>query len=253
MTHTPWILVVEESRLFHKMVAQVCARLGLRTCHARGIVEAMASLAQGKPAAIVAGHEQRDFSASSLVAALKSDRRRFAIPIAVLSAAAEDGILGVYQPDCRVRRDEQLERNLAAFLQPIVDSAGSVGSEPTGRVLLVEDSATMQRLTASILHLAGYEVAVASHGELALEAMQATDFDLVLMDIEMPVLDGRQTIRRLRESGDNTPVIALTAHDPDYFEEEAAALGFDGFCCKPIRKHPLLAAVRRHTSAPVSS
>lgn len=253
MTQTPWILCVEESRLFHKMVGQVCTRLGLRSCHACGIVEGMATLASGRPAAVVAGFEQRDFSAASLVAALKSDRERSSIPIAVLSVGAEDRIVGIYQPDCHIRRDEHWDESLTAFLQPILDATKQPEETAVGRVLLVDDCATMQRLAASILHIAGCEVTIAADGQLALEAMQHADFDLVLMDIEMPVMDGRQSIRKIRNGGDATPVVALTSHDPDYFEREANALGFDGICPKPIRTHSLLEVVRRHIGGTASA
>ncbi|MFK7739370.1 MAG: response regulator [Planctomycetota bacterium] len=239
------VLCVEDSRLFRKTVAKHCSVLGLECREVDSVIAALEVVRERSPVGVVAGNELRDFPASSLVAALRSDPRCSGMPIAVMSSSAKDGIVGVYQPDVLLRRDETLQQGLCDYLKPLA-AARSREQEEAPHVLLVEDSATIQRLAARMLHLAGLQVTMVAHGEDALKALDAGTFDLVLMDIEMPVMDGRETIMRMRMSKDETPVVALTGHERSYFEAEARQLGFTDLCSKPLRKDALLTTLSTH-------
>jgi len=111
------------------------------------------------------------------------------------------------------------------------------------RVLVAEDNAVNQRLASRLLEKRGHQVLVASNGREALEAIAAHTFDLVLMDVQMPELDGLEATAALRanEAGHGThlPVIALTAHAMKGDRERCLAAGMDGYLSKPIRPREL--------------
>jgi len=108
-------------------------------------------------------------------------------------------------------------------------------------VLLVEDNPTNQRVAQLYLERAGCEVVMASHGKEALAAMDSRRFDIVLMDVQMPVMDGLEATRliRERETGPRTPIIALTANAMKQQIEECKANGMDDVLPKPIDRERL--------------
>ena len=106
-------------------------------------------------------------------------------------------------------------------------------------ILLAEDNRINQRLTQRLLEKAGHEVIVTSNGREALQALEELTFDLVLMDIQMPEMDGVETaavIRRAEQkTGAHLPLVALTAYAMKGDREKFLAAGFDGYLAKPIR------------------
>jgi len=124
----------------------------------------------------------------------------------------------------------------------------SVHSQINGRVLLVEDSPDNQRLIRFILNKAGADVSIAKNGEegikLALAAIQSNEsFDLILMDIQMPVMDGYEATRSLREAGYHGQIVALTALALQGDSEKCLAAGCDGYLSKPIDRHVFIPEV----------
>ncbi len=111
------------------------------------------------------------------------------------------------------------------------------------RILLAEDSSTNQRLAVGILSKWGHQVTVANNGREAVAAVGKESFDLVLMDVQMPEMDGYQAtaVIREREAGKNIriPIVAMTAHAMKGDREECLAAGMDGYVAKPIRRAEL--------------
>ena len=111
------------------------------------------------------------------------------------------------------------------------------------RVLLVEDNAVNQRLASRLLEKRGHSVEVAGNGLEALEALEKESFDLVLMDVQMPVMDGFEATAAIRKkeggSGIRVPIVALTAHAMKGDREKCLAGGMDRYLTKPIRPQEL--------------
>jgi signal transduction histidine kinase/FixJ family two-component response regulator len=111
---------------------------------------------------------------------------------------------------------------------------------PQATVLLVEDGETNRKLVSLVLHRAGADVVTAENGQVALDRAETQTFDAILMDMQMPVLDGYQATQTLRRRGVKTPIIALTAHSMKGDEERCRAAGCSGYITKPIDTDRLL-------------
>jgi len=113
------------------------------------------------------------------------------------------------------------------------------------RILLVEDGLDNQRLIDHMLSKAGAEVTIAENGQVAVQRAleSAPPFDLILMDIQMPVMDGYEATESLRRQGYSGPIIALTAHAMGHDERKCRDAGCDGYLTKPINQKRLLEAV----------
>ncbi len=119
------------------------------------------------------------------------------------------------------------------------------------RVLLAEDGPDNQRLISFLLRQAGADVTLAANGQvahdLALAAhREATPFDVILMDMQMPVMDGYEATTRLREAGYPGPIIALTAHAMSTDRDTCLRSGCDDYMTKPIDRRELIALVTKH-------
>ena len=153
---------------------------------------------------------------------------------------AREAVPGSEEPNARAAKDER---------------------ELECRVLLAEDIPDNQRLIAAVLREAGAEVVIAQDGREALEKALATQrgrgrrysdpeepFDVVLMDMQMPALDGYEATRRLREEGYAGPIIALTAHAMQGDRRKCLDAGCDAYLAKPIRPEKLVETVARWAS-----
>jgi CheY-like chemotaxis protein len=115
------------------------------------------------------------------------------------------------------------------------------------RVLLAEDSLVNQRLAVGLLEKHGHSVLVANNGKEAVAASKAQAFDLILMDVQMPEMDGLQATELVRaqerQTGRHTPIIAMTAHALKGDRERCLEAGMDGYVAKPIRLNELFEAM----------
>jgi two-component system, sensor histidine kinase and response regulator len=125
-------------------------------------------------------------------------------------------------------------------------------SAPT--VLLAEDNPVNQKIAATILGRLGYRVVLATDGTQAVEATRQHRTDLVLMDIQMPLLTGLEAAQQIREdesgTGRRVPIIALTAHAMAGDEERCLAAGMDGYLTKPLSRARLVATLAEHCPLP---
>ena len=114
---------------------------------------------------------------------------------------------------------------------------------PAGRVLVVDDGNANRRLIKLILQKAGCKVSEAENGALGVEKASSTEYDLILMDMQMPVMDGYQATAKLRKCGLKVPIIALTANAMTGDREKCLAAGCDDFLAKPVQIDEVLRTV----------
>ena len=131
--------------------------------------------------------------------------------------------------------------------EAVREPAPAVALRPL-RVLLVEDSVPNQRVAVGMLEKAGHAVRVAATGAEAVEACAAERFDVVLMDLQMPEMDGPEATRVIRgaeseQGAGRTPIVALTARSSRGADAPWRSVGFDGYLAKPYRSRELLEAI----------
>ncbi len=147
-------------------------------------------------------------------------------------------------PSMKKRREAMQEKN-------------STTTEPARAldVLLVEDNPVNQKVATIMLKSAGHRVRVAGNGREAVKLFTSGTFDMILMDIQMPVMDGEEACRKIREfEKENTPerrvpIVALTANAMKGDKEHYLSMGMDGYLAKPIQKDALLKIVRSLSGA----
>ncbi len=115
------------------------------------------------------------------------------------------------------------------------------------RILLAEDSVTNQKLAQGLLQRWGHSLAIANNGAEAVRMSEVNEYDLILMDVQMPEMDGLQATAAIRAreqtTGTHTPIVALTAHAMKGDRDKCLAAGMDGYVAKPIRLRELQAAI----------
>jgi two-component system sensor histidine kinase/response regulator len=132
-------------------------------------------------------------------------------------------------------------QGLPALMQP--------AAPPTrrARVLVAEDNVVNQRVAAGVLGKKGHEVVIAANGREALAAFDSREFDVVLMDVQMPDIDGFEVTARIRareaERGGHVLIIAMTAHAMKGDRERCLVSGMDDYLCKPLDANLLLALI----------
>jgi PAS domain S-box-containing protein len=144
-----------------------------------------------------------------------------------------------------------LERAMAPA-QNLQKPAGSATPGTGKRVLVAEDNSINQLVASTLLRRAGYMVDTVVNGQDALVAVEKFAYDLIFMDVHMPVMTGPQAALRIRALGGDQaklPIVALTAHAMEGAREEYLAIGFDDYLSKPFTPDALLAVARRWTGA----
>ena len=131
------------------------------------------------------------------------------------------------------------------------DTGHAVEPQRAVRILLVDDNATNRQVAKLFLARLQCEITEATNGVEALERLNAYPFDVVLLDVHMPVMDGCETIRRIRASDQpwrTLPVIALTADAMEGDRERFVAMGMTDYLAKPIDRRVLLNKIHEATS-----
>ncbi len=118
----------------------------------------------------------------------------------------------------------------------------------TQRILVVEDTEDNRQILRDLLGAAGFEMIEAEDGAAGVAAAEREKPDLILMDIQLPVMDGYEATRRIKANAalKHIPIIAVTSYALSGDEEKARAAGCDGYVTKPFSPRQLLAKVREH-------
>lgn len=255
----PWVLVLDPVEAVRQACREACGARGLESRFAESVPEALSLVYSSKPVAVLVSFGLPIMPGSSLVAALGASRAHRAIPVCAIVASRNGReSFAAYEPAACIERSGDLRASVDTFLEelglqvPTGDASISPASRSAPRLLLAEDSTTNQLILARLLHIAGADVTVVSDGIEALSAAESSDFDIVLMDIEMPKMDGMECAAKLRELGFERPIIAVTGHDEEAISSDAFDRHFDGFLQKPVDKNDirnLLNLYRRRRAA----
>ncbi len=148
-------------------------------------------------------------------------------------------------------RNSSAEHFMKAPMKTPLSAAGETATQSPLRILLAEDTLVNQRLAVRILEKEGHRVVVAGNGREALTAWLNQPFDLILMDVQMPEMDGFQSTSAIRRaeaaSNSHIPIVALTAHAMTGDRERCLAAGMDDYISKPINRSALLETIARHS------
>lgn len=119
------------------------------------------------------------------------------------------------------------------------------------KVLVAEDSSVIQNLTKKILEMQNYQISSVKNGKKVLEILDDQDFDIILMDINMPVMDGMQCAKSVRALEDNQkskiPIIAITGNAQNYSMDDFKQAGINDYLPKPLNFDNLVELVRKYT------
>ncbi|MDI2591201.1 response regulator [Pseudomonas sp. N3-W] len=181
-------------------------------------------------------------------------RPTFTAPILLVTAygsfmpSEEASALAPLQQQARPLARNALYQTLRRVLQPDITTISdarldTLTPQRRGRVLLVEDNPVNQLVAKGMLAKLGCEVIVAAHGAEALDQLELREFDLVLMDCNMPVMDGYEASRHIRRSGrwPQLPIVALTANAMSEERERCRTAGMSDYLAKPFRREELAA------------
>lgn len=120
------------------------------------------------------------------------------------------------------------------------------------KILVAEDSSVIQNLTKKILQNLNYQIEVVKNGQQVLDSLVQKHYDLILMDINMPVMDGVECTQKIREMSDeqvkNIPIVAITGNAQNYSLAEFHSMGINDFLPKPLNFDALVEVVRKHVS-----
>ena len=272
-------LVVDDNATNRRILTGMLKSWNVPTTLASSVPEALALLraaadARTLPNIMITDIHMPEMDGFDLVERMNATPALAGVAIVMLTSGESHGDIersrriGVAAHLTKPARRSELRAGIAAALQSrthtengIVTRELAAAEKPAQtttltprRVLLVEDVAVNQMLAVRILEKAGHSVVVASNGREGLAALAAGSFDVVLMDVQMPEMDGFEASRAIRAaehtSGGYVPIIAMTAYAMAGDQERCIAAGMDGYLSKPIRARELVAAVDRSWPRP---
>ncbi|HUI40348.1 MAG TPA: response regulator [Terriglobia bacterium] len=261
------VLAVDDNLTHRRILGSLLAGWGMRPALAGDGAEALRTLAQaseaGQPFALVltdAGMPAMD--GFQLAGEIRRNPRLSGTPIIMLTSAGHRGDAARCR-ELRLAGSFTKPVGQAELLGAILEVATSKRPEPKPallagpplreerkplRVLLAEDNPVNQKLASRLLEKHGHSVVTAGSGREALERLDSGSFDLVLMDVQMPEIDGFEATAAIRKNeeatGAHLPIVAMTAHAMQGDRERCLAAGMDGYLSKPVGAKELLAVVQ---------
>jgi len=259
------VLVVDDNGTNRRILEGMLKRWEMRPVSAKGGEEALAQLVAARKAGdafglIVTDMHMPKMDGFALVERIRRRPELSTATIMMLTSAGHRGDaercqkLGVSAYLLKPIRQSELREAIARVLGareqegkiPLI-TRFSLGDARDGsdslRVLVAEDNPVNQRLIVRLLEKRGHRVVLADNGRQALAALEKESFDLVLMDVQMPEMDGFEATSKIRmrekSIGSHQTIIALTAHAMKGDREECLARGMDGYLTKPIRPQEL--------------
>jgi len=265
------LLVVDDNETNRRILRDMLGAEGVAVQEAARADAGLAALSRaaegGTPFDLaILDAQMPDRDGFELAAAVRADRALAATKLLILTSAGQRGDgercrqMGIQayltKPIARSDLIEAVSTVLAeespAGAAPALITRHSIAeSRHALRILLAEDNLVNQQVATAMLLKRGHQVDVVGNGREAVDAVRARDYDLVLMDIQMPEMDGFAATRaiRLLPRGRTLPIIALTAHALSGERERCLERGMTGYLAKPFKAHDLFAAVEGRTDA----
>jgi len=259
------VLVVDDNQTNRRILEGMMKRWEMKVTSVEGGEQALSQLSAAREARepyglVLTDMHMPEMDGFALVERIRQRPELSTATILMLTSAGHRGDaarckeLGVCAYLLKPIRQSELREAIARVLGA-KDQKGAIplitryslqdAREPSGslRVLIAEDNLVNQRLVTRMLEKRGHFVVVAGNGREALEALEKESFDLVLMDLQMPVMDGFEATSAIRKKegdrGVRIPVVALTAHAMKGDREKCLAGGMDAYLTKPIRPQEL--------------
>jgi CheY-like chemotaxis protein len=252
------ILLVDDNATNRRILRTLIERWGMTARDTGSPREALRWVAGGERFdLLIADLHMPELDGIALATALRASEAGAGTPVIVLSS------IGVH--------DHESDAVAASLVKPVKPSAlhdamatvlagqaAAVPVRPTGaaidhdlgarhplRILLAEDNAVNQKLALRLLERMGYRADVAENGLAAISAVEGSTYDVILMDVQMPELDGLEATRRIRRRwpGDRPRIVAMTANAMDGDREACLAAGMDDYIAKPIAPEALQASL----------
>jgi CheY-like chemotaxis protein len=258
------VLIVDDNATNRLILVEMLRRWGMRPTAVASGAAALAALDQAQAAGepfglVLLDAMMPEMDGFTLAERIQKDRGRVEPILMMLSSAGQRDdaarcrALGVKAYLTKPVRQATLLDAILTALSPATApraTAESPKSQPAARrlrILLAEDNAVNQRLAVALLERRGHQVVVAANGREALAMIERDRFDAVLMDVQMPEMDGYEATAAIRAreagSGSRLPIIAMTAHVMKGDREHCLAVGMDGYIAKPLRPDDLFNAL----------
>jgi CheY-like chemotaxis protein len=267
--HNLPVLVVDDNATNRRILVDLLSRWQMRPSAVDSAVAALTALQQAAAAAtpfplILLDAMMPEMDGFTLAAQIQAHPELAGATIMMLTSgsrredAARCQALGIRSHLLKpITQTELREAILAALHMPLATATAAAAPRYEARynrgqnlhVLLVEDNPVNQKVAARMLDKQGYTTRVVGDGKAALAALAQERFDIVLMDVQMPVMGGFETTAAIREAerhtGAHLPIIALTAHAMKGDQEQCLAAGMDAYLAKPIKASALYATIQR--------
>jgi signal transduction histidine kinase/DNA-binding response OmpR family regulator len=256
------VLIVEDNQSARDVLTEILGNARMKVSGAADSAEALARLESAEFAAVIVDRTLPDGDGSELARLIRSHANgtRF-LRLNAAGRQPASGASGgefadgvVYKP---VHSDDLLRTLLRVLKEPrpagpeYSPGNGTAGHpEPPLHILVVEDNLTNQMVARRLLEKRGHRVEIARDGKEAVAARERGDFDLILMDLEMPVMDGWEATAAIRHGEaaagmPRLPIVALTAHAMKGHEDQCLAAGMDGYITKPLEPEALDAVLEK--------
>jgi PAS domain S-box-containing protein len=262
------VLIVDDNFTNRRVLQGMLNRWGMRPTAVEGGRTALQALEIAKSTGrafplILLDGQMPEMDGFTLAECIQKDPELVGAAIMMLTSAGHAGDatrcreLGIAAYLVKPVRQGELLSSIRQVLQktskletvPLVTRHTLRETQNRARILLAEDNAVNQTLAVRLLEKRGYAVFVVGDGRAAVAALEKNTFDLILMDIQMPGMDGFEATSEIREkekrTGGHIPIIAMTAHALKGDQERCVAAGMDGYVSKPIRTSELFFAVER--------
>jgi CheY-like chemotaxis protein/HPt (histidine-containing phosphotransfer) domain-containing protein len=256
------VLIVDDNATSRMILSKQLDKWGIQTAAVGSAAEAIARIETDSSFdALLVDLEMREMDGLQLAQHVRDEMNRTETPVVIMAPVGRRSKLDRAYVDASVKKPFKI-RHLFVALQNLVgdgfedDGASSVGrpldqqmgSEHPLRILIAEDNLINQKVALRLLERLGYQADVVANGMEALVALRHVQYDVVLMDVQMPEMDGLEATRQMCKlySPDERPrIIAVTADAQESDREECLRAGMDDYLSKPVRLEQVAEALAR--------